>query len=150
MTELSEIHDIRDRDDIVQLVTTFYGTLFEDPLMGPIFRDIAKVDLARHIPVFADFWENILFQTGAYRGGFMAAHIKLHLLVPLEMPHLQRWLDTWEFTIDQLFAGERANHAKVQAGRLGVNMIQRLAMFDREYPMMAADNIVSGSFRNNR
>jgi hemoglobin len=137
-------HDIRHREDIVRLVTAFYGTLFEDPVLGPIFRDVAKVDLSRHIPTFADFWENILFQSGAYRGGLMAAHIKVDLLEPLDLHHLQRWLDTWETTIDQMFAGPRANHAKVQASRVGVNMFQRLAMFDHQHSLMAVDNLPGG------
>jgi hemoglobin len=102
------------------------------------------VDLSRHIPTFADFWENILFQTGAYRGGLMAAHIKVHLLEPLGLHHLQRWLDTWEVTIDEMFAGPRANHAKVQASRVGANMLQRLAMFDQQYTLMAVDNLPGG------
>lgn len=136
----TELHDIENRDDIVRLVTTFYATLFDDPVLGPIFRDVAKVDLATHIPRFADFWENILFRTGAYRGGFMAAHIKVHLLQNLEMHHLQRWLDTWEWTLDQLFIGPRATIAKVHASRVGVNMIQRLAMFDQQQSLMAVEN----------
>jgi hemoglobin len=141
---MSELRDIENRDDIVQLVTAFYGTLFDDPVLGPIFRDVAKVNLDRHIPTFADFWENLLFQTGAYRGGLMAAHIRVHLLERLSTHHLQRWLDTWETTIDEQFAGPRANHAKVQASRVGVNMFQRLAMFDQQQPLMAADNLPRG------
>ncbi len=137
---MTEIHDIESREDILRLVTTFYGTLFQDPVLGPIFRDVAKVDLDLHIPTFANFWENILFQTGAYRGGLMAAHIRVHLLEPLNVQHLQRWLDTWEATVDSLFMGPRANHAKVQASRVGVNMFQRLAMFDQQQSMMAVDN----------
>jgi hemoglobin len=138
---MSDYHDIESREDILRLVTTFYGTLFEDPVLGPIFRDVAQVDLERHIPTFANFWENILFQTGAYRGGLMAAHIRVHLLEPLDTHHLQRWLDTWETTVDSLFTGPRANHAKVQASRVGVNMFHRLAEFDRQRSLMAADNI---------
>jgi hemoglobin len=141
---MSELRDIENREDIVQLVTAFYGTLFNDPVLGPIFRDVAKVDLDRHIPTFADFWENLLFQTGAYRGGLMAAHIRVHLLERLNTHHLQRWLDTWETTIDEQFAGPRANNAKVQASRVGVNMFQRLAMFDQQQSLMAADNLPRG------
>ena len=137
---MTDLYDISTRSDIVRLVTTFYGTLFDDPLLGPLFRDVAKVNLDEHIPRFADFWENILFQTGAYRGGLMAPHIRLHLQVPLGTQHLQRWLDTWEWTVDPLFIGPRANHAKLQASRVGVNMIQRLEMFDQQQALMAADN----------
>lgn len=71
----------------------------------------------------------------------MAAHIRIHLLERLDVHHLQRWLDTWETTVDSLFMGARANHAKVQASRVGVNMFQRLAMFDRQQSLMAADNL---------
>lgn len=138
---MTEFHDIESREDILRLVTTFYGTLFEDPILGPIFRDVAQVDLEQHIPTFANFWENILFQTGAYRGGLMAAHFRVHMLEALTTHHLQRWLDTWETTVDSLFQGPRANHAKVQASRVGVNMFQRLAEFDRQRSLMAADNI---------
>ena len=150
MIDSRNLNDIRGRDDIVRLVTAFYGTLFDDPVLGPIFRDVAKVDLFRHIPVFADFWENILFQTGAYRGGLMAAHIRVHLLEPLDVHHLQRWLDTWETTIDSMFAGPRANHAKVQASRVGVNMFQRLAMFEQQQALMATDNLPNGGLMGRR
>ena len=71
----------------------------------------------------------------------MAAHFRVHMLEALTTHHLQRWLDTWETTVDLLFIGPRANHAKVQASRVGVNMFQRLAEFDRQRSLMAADNI---------
>lgn len=135
-----ERRDIQTREDIVQLVTTFYGRLFEDPVLGPIFTEIAKVDLDEHIPTFTNFWENILFRTGSYRGGFMAVHMRVHLMATLTMPHVQRWLDYWESTVDELFAGPNANLVKVHANRVGVNMIRRLEEFDRRSSMMAVEN----------
>ena len=121
----SERQDIDTREDIALLVDTFYKKTFKDPVLGPIFVDIAKLDLPRHMPIMCDFWENILFHTRKYPGGMMMVHFQLHQKTTLEPHHFQRWLDYWEETIDELFVGERANIAKVHAGRVGVMMGDR-------------------------
>ncbi len=125
MTGTADRHDIRDRKDIARLVETFYTSAFRDPVLGPIFIDVAQMDLAAHMPVMCDFWENILFQARKYPGGMMMKHFQLHMLTPLKPHHFQRWLDYWEETVDALFAGERANIAKVHAGRVAVSMSRR-------------------------
>jgi hemoglobin len=135
-----DFHDIENREDITRLVTHFYGQLFEDEVLGPIFRDVAKVNLAEHIPVFTDFWENILFRTGAYRGGFMAVHGRLHMMTPLRLPHVQRWLTYWVANVDAMFTGPNADLVKDHAQRVGTMMVQRLEMFDQQVRLMATDN----------
>ncbi len=125
--------DIQGRHDIERLVTTFYLRFFADPVLGPVFRDVARVDLARHIPVFTDFWENILFRTGAYPGGFMAVHLRLGMMTPLGAQHVQRWLDYWEEAVDEMFAGPNANLAKLHANRVGTNLGQRFEMITTAY-----------------
>jgi hemoglobin len=40
--------------------------------------------------------------------------------------HFQRWLDIWEGTVDDLFAGPKAIQAKVQAGRIAGSISRRL------------------------
>lgn len=132
-----EPRDIENRQDIERLVTEFYGRLFEDPVLGPVFRDIAKVDLAHHIPIFTDFWENILFRTGAYPGGFMAVHMRLGMMTPLGTQHVQRWLDYWEENMDQMFSGPNATLAKVHANRVGLTLGQRLEMISASYHVAA-------------
>jgi hemoglobin len=121
----AERHDIESREDIALLVETFYTRAFQDPILGPIFVDVAKLDLPRHMPIMCDFWENILFQARKYPGGMMMVHYQLHIKTMLEPHHFQRWLDYWEATVDDLFAGERANIAKVHAGRVAVSMGNR-------------------------
>lgn len=100
------------------MVRSFYTRAFTDEVLGPIFVDVAKMDLDAHMPIMCDFWENILFQAGKYRGGMGAVHFHLHTKTPLRMMHFQRWLDYWEETVDELFVGERANIAKMHAGRV--------------------------------
>jgi hemoglobin len=123
--ESPEFHDIETRDDIARLVETFYTRAFADPVLGPIFVDIVQLDLEAHMPIMCDFWENILFGARKYPGGMMMVHFQVHQRVSLEPHHFQRWLDYWESTVDDLFHGDRANVAKVHAGRVAVSMGNR-------------------------
>ena len=117
--------DIAGRADIERLVETFYTGVFADPVLGPIFVDIVKMDLAEHMPIMCDFWENILFDARKYPGGMMWKHIQVHALTPLQPHHFQRWFDYWEETVDALFVGDRANIAKMHAARVARMMAER-------------------------
>ena len=126
MTHSTPRTDIRDRDDISHLVTGFYTRGFADPVLGPIFVDIAQMDLAAHMPIMCDFWETVLFQAGLYRGNAFNVHLTLHQQEPLTPMLFQRWLDIWEATVDDLFAGPTATLAKVQANRIAGGISRRL------------------------
>lgn len=127
MTTLIPDHDIRNRDDIARLVEEFYTRAFTDPLLGPIFIDVAQMDLAAHMPVMCDFWENILFRTGRYPGGLMMVHFQLHAKTDLLPMHFARWLEYWQGTVDDLFIGERANLVKTHAANVAAAMSGRLS-----------------------
>lgn len=118
-------HDIRNREDIALLVETFYTRAFTDPVLGPIFTDVAEMDLEAHMPIMCDFWENILFQARKYPGGMMMVHYQVHQKTSLAPHHFQRWLDYWVETVEELFEGELANIAKVHASRVAVSMGNR-------------------------
>ncbi len=118
--------DLRDRQDIATLVSGFYTRAFADPVLGPIFIDIAKMDLDAHLPTMCDFWETVLFQAGLYQGNAFDVHLALHIREPLTSMHFQRWLDIWEATVDDLFIGPKAIQVKVQAGRIGGSIRRRL------------------------
>lgn len=120
------LHDIESRDDIARLMREFYGRMFLDEEMGPIFVDIAQMDLEAHIPIMCDFWELQLFQKPGYRGGMMMVHFQLNYKIELEHHHFMRWMDFWVTTLDDLFAGPRATWAKTVAARVARNMSQRL------------------------
>lgn len=126
MTEPVALHDIRHRDDIAHLMTEFYGRAFEDVVLGPIFTEIAHMDLEAHMPIMCDFWETVLFQAGLYQRNAFNVHLHLHRLEPLTPMHFQRWLDIWEETVDRLFAGPKAIQAKMQANRIAGSISRRL------------------------
>ena len=107
--------DIATREDIELLVRQFYEKVKKDPLIGPIFTDLAKVNWERHLPVMFDFWENTLFYTGSYSGNPMKSHQKLHQLYTLNAKHFAQWVQLFTSTVDELFAGEKAELAKQRA-----------------------------------
>lgn len=118
--------DLENRADVVVLVQAFYGRAFEDPLLGPIFKDVAHMDLERHLPIMADFWETVLFQAGLYRRNALQAHLQIHAKEPLGAAHFARWLELWTATVDQLFRGRKAELAKLQAGRIAGSIHRRV------------------------
>lgn len=108
-------HDIDSREDIDTLMARFYGEAMRDPVIGPLFTDVAQLDLAHHLPVIGDFWESTLFGTGAYsrhRRNPLLIHQELDRKARLEPHHFERWLALFTDSVDESFAGVRAEYAK--------------------------------------
>src|SRR5215207_2297677 len=61
--------DIEDRADCERLVRAFYGKALEDPIIGFIFTDVAKLDLEAHVPRITSFWQTVLLGEKTYGGG---------------------------------------------------------------------------------
>jgi hemoglobin len=122
----SDVRDIESRADCERLVRAFYKRALDDPIIGWIFVDVAKLDLEAHVPVIASFWETILLGAQSYRGGAFRPHAALHAQAGLRAGHFKRWLALWHSTVDELFAGERAELAKVHAQRVGQAFQSRL------------------------
>jgi hemoglobin len=121
-----ERYDIQDRTDIQELIVAFYKRAFADELIGHIFTDVMHMDLEAHMPIMCDFWETILFQTGAYRRNAFEVHHRINQLNPISSVHFQRWEDLWHDTIDEMFEGEKANLAKLNASRISGSIQRRL------------------------
>lgn len=125
-TAAGERHDIRDRDDIRDLLVAFYGKAFEDDLIGFVFTDITHMELEPHLPIMCDFWETVLFRAGLYKRNALDPHFAIHKRSPLLPEQFARWLELWNGTLDELFEGEIAEHCKVQAERIAGSMSRRL------------------------
>ena len=110
--------DIESRADCERLVRAFYGRALEDPIIGFLFTDVAKLDLEAHVPRITSFWETILLGAQSYGGGAFRPHAALHMKAPLRRAHFEQWLNLWSSTVDELFAGERAELAKAHAARV--------------------------------
>ena len=123
--------DISSRADIDALMVTFYSRAMTDPLIGPLFTDVAQLDLEHHLPVIGDFWESTLFGTGVYarhRRNPLLVHLELDRQARLEPQHFQRWLALFTQSVDESFAGVRAEYAKQR----GFAIAHRMQEFLRE------------------
>lgn len=99
--------DLLGDDDIKLLVDSFYETIRNDDLLGPIFNDRVE-DWSKHLPTMYAFWGTMLFGKKDYQGNPMAKHIDL----PVERHHFARWVELFIETVDGLFVGAKAEHAK--------------------------------------
>jgi hemoglobin len=99
-------------------VNVFYGRVRDDDLLGPIFDDVAHVDWATHLLRMYDFWESVLFSTATFKGTPLVVHRALARHVPLTTEAFDRWLALFQTTVDDLFSGTMADHAKKSAARI--------------------------------
>ena len=122
----AHLPDIETRADCERLVRAFYERTLTDPIIGWIFTDVAGLDLEAHLPVVASFWETVLLGGQTYRGGTFAPHAAIHARIGLREGHFERWLSLWRTTVDERFAGERAEAAKAHAQRVARAFLGRL------------------------
>ncbi len=127
--------DIENRADIDRLMQVFYEQAITDDVIGYIFTDVAKLDLEHHLPIIGDFWESLLFGTPAYAKhgrNPMLVHKELHAKSALTFAHFERWLEIFIPSVDDLFAGERADHLKMRAEAIAARMLEFLGVEESE------------------
>jgi hemoglobin len=100
--------DIASREDIELIVRTFYGKVQADQLLAPLF---VHVDWDIHLPLMYTFWASMILGEQSYRGNPFQPHVKL----PLQRDHFQQWLKLFTETIDECFAGNKADEIKSRA-----------------------------------
>jgi hemoglobin len=106
--------DIRSIQDIKLLVDKFYEKVNNDNLLSWIFNDLSKVDWKTHLPVMYDFWSSILLGTKTYKG----QPFDVHLYLPVEKKHFERWVSLFSKTVDENFSGPIAEEAKLRANTI--------------------------------
>jgi hemoglobin len=120
-------NDITNRADIQLLVDSFYDKVKKDDVIGYLFNDVAQVNWQHHLPRMYDFWENIIFQTGGFKGNPMVVHAQLHEKSPLSKEHFAHWQKLFLATVDELFEGDKAELAKQRARSIATMMLIKVA-----------------------
>lgn len=119
-------HDLDSRDQIERFVRRFYGRLLKDPVLAPIFLDVAAVDLSVHLPHIVDYWAKLLLGESGYRRHTMNIHRRLHGRQALEPADFDRWLGYFVDAVDSGWEGPCAERAKRVAEAIARNMRQSL------------------------
>lgn len=123
------MRDISNRDDLLQLMEAFYSKMMKDEQIGYIFTDVAQLDLSKHLPLLADFWNNALFHTGGYKNNVVKIHQDLSSKETLTPNHFNRWQMLLAETIDEHFKGEIANKLKLRANQVGMTIQAKLGHY---------------------
>lgn len=118
--------DLANRGDVEALLRRFYGQVLCDDTLAEPFAKVRMYGLESHLPVMCDFWQTVLFRAGLYGGSVVRAHHPVHDRHALTAGHFLRWLQLWNDTVDEMYQGPVAEHAKVQAIRIARAMHHRL------------------------
>ena len=115
---MDDLPDLDNPDDIGRMVRTFYNKVRVDPLLGPMFNDVAKVDWPEHFEKLTAFWCRALLDMPGYGGNPFRAHAKIHEQQCFTRNHFERWLRLFHDTIDADWAGPYAEAAKAMGRRV--------------------------------
>jgi hemoglobin len=109
MTE-SEI----DEPSISKLIRAFYDRVRTDPVIGPVFN--ARIhDWEPHLLRITDFWSAVMLRSGRYQGQPM----RLHLPLPIDATHFDRWLELFATTARELCSAAVADEFVQRARTIG-------------------------------
>jgi hemoglobin len=111
--------DIQNKNDIILLVDTFYGKVLKDELLSPFF---AHIDFEHHKPRMIHFWSFALLDEPGYTTNVFDKHAHM----PLKDEHFNRWLALFCGTVDELFAGTKAEDAKLRARTIGYTFAAKM------------------------
>jgi hemoglobin len=107
--------DIENREDIRNLVFGFYDKVRSDSLLSPVFSArIQDSAWPAHMQRMVAFWTAILFSERGFEGNPMQKHFSL----PIDERHFFQWLALFRQTIDEQFAGLKAEEAKKRAASI--------------------------------
>ena len=127
-----ERREITSREDVQELVDTFYTAVRKDELIGPVFEEVAQVNWASHLPRMYAFWETVLLNKAGYKGNPVKKHVDLALKTEMNAVHFERWISLFEQTIDRLFIGKRARVAKERANVMSKIMLYKCSVVSNQ------------------
>lgn len=112
--------DIENKQDIENLVNHFYVKLVKVEGINEFFKHI---NWEHHLPIMVGFWDFILFNTpNAYMANVMNPHLAINERMTINPEHFEQWLNTFNESVNDLFAGPKAEDAKNAAFNIGATM----------------------------
>jgi hemoglobin len=118
------MRDIETPEDIYAIVSEFYKKLLADGRIRYVFTDVVPVidHLEEHLQILVTFWSQALLGTGGYYNNMVGKHFLVNEKSPLTPALFEIWLDHFRTTIDENFAGAKADDMKAMAGNMAVIM----------------------------
>jgi hemoglobin len=118
MSAPAPLRDIEDRADCERLVRAFYRRAMDDPMIGYLFVDVAKLDLEAHVPRHRVLLGDDPARRDVLPRRRLPAPRRPARAVPAAGRALRALAALWRATVDETFAGQRAELAKAHAERV--------------------------------
>lgn len=109
-----KMNDIKNLDDVKLVVDSFYNKIREDDLLKDIFNAKIQDRWPEHLEKMYRFWQTVLLEEHTYHGSPFLHHAKL----PVNLEHFEQWVNLFNKTVDENFAGEKAERMKWQGQRM--------------------------------
>lgn len=111
-----------DEQMIERLIRKFYERIQAEPVLGPIFASKIE-DWEQHIQKLCAFWSSVALMTGRYHGQPM----RVHLPLPVDRSHFDRWLALFEKTAVEMCPPVAAAHFVERARRIADSLEMGIA-----------------------
>lgn len=120
--------DIESREDLLAIVTDFYGFLFQSKVLHHFFlkfKDSGSLDA--HLQTLVDFWDNTLFYSGTYTKNAMRPHFAINEITLIQPEHFKEWILLFNKAVDAKFKGANAETIKNRALSIATVMELKLS-----------------------
>lgn len=111
--------DLDTLEAIQTLVARFYKKVLPDPALQRVFDPVL---LERHMPFIEAYWEKMLLGGTRYHRNMVRVHEEAHRRHDFHPGDFDRWLELFIETVDQDFAGPKAERAKSLAHFIIANL----------------------------
>ncbi|MFK7977311.1 MAG: group III truncated hemoglobin [Halioglobus sp.] len=135
---LGVVHDLDSLENIENFVDHFYAKVLRDEMLAPLFLEVAKIDLAVHLPHIKAYWCKLLLGAREYNRHTMNIHRQLHSKQALKAENFERWLLLFVSAVDEKYSGQGAEKAKRIARSIAKNMQSGLSNVSSKVPVSNA------------
>lgn len=124
----TDLPDLDSKAHIDAMVYGFYRRLLEDPDIAPVFFQVAKIDLDKHLPIICQYWHKMLLGDREYQRHMMEKHRALDDKLRLTGEHHERWLGHFMANLNGRYAGPCTDRARRLAARIMDNLYHQLSL----------------------
>lgn len=135
------MYETINENSIADMVDTFYGSIRQDQLLGPIFDGVIRDNWPTHLAKMKSFWSSVLLASRTYKGNPMIAHLQLPRLTQM---HFERWLQLWRETADALCAEDVAQIFVDRAEMIGARLLYAISRYHGSIDRQPAEAISGG------
>ena len=128
--------DLDSPAEIAEMVRSFYASVAEDDLLGPVFNDVAQVDWDTHLPKLAAFWNHALLGIEGYQGNPFRQHAAVNARQQFRQEHFDRWLELFRANLAQRWSGPFVDRALALVARVAEVHAGQLVRSDADHDVV--------------